>query len=302
MLRRAAAWLVYPLLIGGGMTLGYVLVVRGVSPAIVVGALGAGAMVIVALLERVLPYVRDWNRTRGDVVPDLLHTVVSSIGAIQLATLGVLVAFAGVAPWIAGQTGLALWPAHWPLLAQLPLALVVGELGQYWAHRLLHERAFLWRWHAVHHSAERMYWLNGGRNHPFDAVWQAVGLYTPLALVGASADVLTLVALFPAIHTPLQHSNVAAQPGLLSYLFSTNELHRLHHAPGVVGNSNYGGNVMLWDHVFRTFHRPPEPCTTVGLADMPDFPRSYLAHLASPFRWRWGTESTPSTFRNDQAL
>ena len=64
MLRRAAAWLGDPLLIGGGMTLGYELVVRGVAPAIVVGALGASAMVIVALLERVLPYVADWNRTR----------------------------------------------------------------------------------------------------------------------------------------------------------------------------------------------------------------------------------------------
>lgn len=282
-LRRLGPWLVYPVVVGGGIAIGIVAIARGAAPAIVVGGLGAAAMVVVAVLERVLPFVPDWNRSRDDVVPDALHTLVSSIGVTRLVDLALLAALAGVAPWLAGAAGVATWPAAWPLVAQLALALVVGELGQYWAHRLLHERPRLWRVHELHHSAERMYWLNGGKNHPLDVAWQVTWLYAPLVVLGAGADVLALVALVPAIHTPLQHSNVAARCGPLSYVFSTCELHRWHHAPGAVGNANYGGNLALWDLVFRSFHRPPRESTTVGLAGAPAYPRRYLAHLLSPW-------------------
>ena len=54
------------------------------------------------------------------------------------------------------------------LLAQLPLALVVAELVEYSFHRLMHEVPWLWRFHATHHSAPRLYWLNAARFHPID--------------------------------------------------------------------------------------------------------------------------------------
>ncbi len=52
--------------------------------------------------------------------------------------------------------------------------MIVSEFGSYWAHRLMHERPLLWRLHAVHHSAERLYWLNAGRFHPLDTAMQYV--------------------------------------------------------------------------------------------------------------------------------
>ena len=33
--------------------------------------------------------------------------------------------------------------------------MMVGETAYYWAHRLSHQIPFLWRFHAVHHSAEQ---------------------------------------------------------------------------------------------------------------------------------------------------
>ena len=62
------------------------------------------------------------------------------------------------------------------MLAELPvslravLALVVGEVGYYWGHRLSHEIPFLWRFHAVHHSAGQMDFLVSSRGHPVDLV------------------------------------------------------------------------------------------------------------------------------------
>src|SRR5271165_2370544 len=45
-----------------------------------------------------------------------------------------------------------------PLAARLALALVVGEIGCYWAHRWMHEVPFLWRFHSLHHNAENIDW------------------------------------------------------------------------------------------------------------------------------------------------
>ena len=60
------------------------------------------------------------------------------------------------------------WVSNCPLWAQVVIALVVGDLGIYSIHRLAHTVPWLWRLHAVHHSAEEMDWLVAVRNHPFD--------------------------------------------------------------------------------------------------------------------------------------
>ena len=46
-----------------------------------------------------------------------------------------------------------------PVWLRLTAALVVNEIGGYWGHRWSHEIPFLWRFHAIHHSAEEIDWL-----------------------------------------------------------------------------------------------------------------------------------------------
>lgn len=73
---------------------------------------------------------------------------------------------------LSAPLGLVAWSAHQllaagfydtlggiPIWARAALALVVGEVGYYWGHRLSHEFPFLWRFHAVHHSAQEMDFL-----------------------------------------------------------------------------------------------------------------------------------------------
>ena len=299
--RTLLAWSIYPVIVIGGVAAGIIAMDAGMPPPLVIGGLGGAAMLVVAVLERLTPYVAAWNRSHGDVRADALHMLVSGIGATELVTVVTLGALAGVVPWLAEHTGWsswsALWPDTWPLVGQLALALVAGELGIYGAHRLLHQRPLLWRLHAVHHSAERLYWLNASRSHPLDVVVKHGGFMVIVALLGAPETVIAAAALFTAVHAPLQHSNVAVRAGPFNLLLATAELHRWHHAPGSAANVNYGGNLILWDLVFRTYHRPPGvSCTEVGLGESGgpagdasraagDFPRNYLGHLASPWRW-----------------
>lgn len=296
--RNILSWLVFPALVGA---LAYV--PMRVSGADIAGALGLAAQAgeplvyfavvatgftLLALLEHVLPYERSWNRAHGDVRTDVTHLLVTGIGTNELVKATLAGTAVAAAAWLSAQVGGSLWPAHWPLVVQLGLALLTAELGHYWFHRLSHEWPLLWRLHATHHSAPRLYWLNATRFHPLDLFF-LISLQTlPLIALGAPARVLFLYAAFTSVYGQIQHCNIDLRTGPFNWLFSTPELHRWHHSTDPrEGNANYGAVLNVWDHLFGTFFWPRGRrfAGPVGIAAMPDFPRGYLSQLASPFRW-----------------
>ncbi len=77
-----------------------------------------------------------------------------------------------------------------PVLVQVPAILLVADLTQYWVHRTFHVIPFLWRFHAIHHSAEAMDWLAGSRLHLVDAVVTRAVTYVPIYVLGFSETAL----------------------------------------------------------------------------------------------------------------
>ena len=168
------------------------------------------------------------------------------------------------------------------------LALVVAELPKYWLHRLEHEWEPLWRIHATHHSAERLYWLNAGRFHPIDIGLDYVLGIGTLVLLGCGDAVIALFLLVSGVHGVFQHANLPLRCGPLNWFFSMAELHRWHHVPDTArANHNYGQNLIVWDVVFGTRYLPARelPTEAIGIEDWPDFPKGFWANLAAPFRW-----------------
>jgi sterol desaturase/sphingolipid hydroxylase (fatty acid hydroxylase superfamily) len=278
---------IFPLVLGGAVAWSIARLRAGVEPsaAIAVPTLCAALLVLVA--ERIRPRFRSWQRSHGGVSADLAHLVSVTLTA-GLAQVGVLALALPLSARLTEAAGSALWPVGWPWLAQLPLALVVAELPKYWAHRLEHTTDLLWRIHATHHSAPRLYWLNAARFHPLDIGLDAVVGLTPLVLLGAGPELLALFALVSAVHGYFQHANLELRLGPLNYFFSMAELHRWHHSKRLdEANHNYGQNLIVWDLVFGTFFWPErEPPEEIGLPDLPGFPTRFWAQLASPFRWR----------------
>ena len=81
-----------------------------------------------------------------------------------------------------------------------------------------------------------------------------------------------------------EHGNLILGP--LDYIFSSPKNHRYHHSRIIEeGNSNYGGDVIFWDILFGTFHLPKgkEPSDDIGLADMPNYPQSFVGLMFAPF-------------------
>jgi len=279
---RAVAIGAFPLVLGGALALALGALERGWDPE---------QIVAVALLERLYPHHRSWLHSRGDLRVDLAHVVSVTLTSNAAAAVAALagVALVGQIAQPTGTRHAGVWPTQWPLLAQLPLALVVAELPKYWHHRLQHETDLLWRFHATHHSCPRLYFLNATRFHPVDiAIDGFLGVFALLAL-GAGEQVYLLFAIVSAVHGYFQHANLRVSVGPLNYVFSMAELHRWHHSPLVrESKHNYGQNVIFWDLVFGTFFWPRdrEPPEDVGIPELPAFPMTFWRQLASPLRWR----------------
>ncbi len=278
----------FPLVFGGAMGLGVYGVGQGWNPVATAMGLTGAVVLLLLVLERVHPYQEDWLLSHGDVRTDLIHNLVN-FWIPELYTVLFVGGFTLAGTALSNALGMKLWPSDWPLLAQLLLALLIGELGTYWIHRLMHENPFLWRFHAAHHSAPRLYWFNAARFHPLDLFAQQFLAVTPLVLLGADMRIIALHTLFTAIHGMFQHCNVDIRLGPLNWFFSMAELHRWHHSKHLEeANTNYGANVIFWDIVFQTRFLPQDrnPPTEIGIADLPSFPGGYWAQILSPFRWK----------------
>lgn len=270
--------------------------VFGLATDAVDGLLYVSAILVgwttVALFERLAPFRRDWNRAHGDVATDLAY-VAASAGGHSLLQVPLRLAGVGLAALLAGPDGTGPWPSAWPMPAQLGLALLVAELGHYLFHRLSHEWAPVWRLHATHHSAPRLYWLNATRFHPFDLLALIACQVLPLLALGIGARALFAYTIFTSVYGQLQHANVDLDSGPLRFVFSTPELHRWHHSDQPSeGNTNYGAVLIAWDLLLGTFLDPRRRFDgRVGLDDLPGFPSGLVGQLLSP--WRWGSARAP---------
>jgi sterol desaturase/sphingolipid hydroxylase (fatty acid hydroxylase superfamily) len=229
--------------------------------------------------EHVVPVDVEWNRDQGDQSRDLMHTVVNeALAAACLISLPLLGAAFTVADC---------WPDGLPFLVQALGAILVFDLGVTLAHLASHKVGVLWRFHAVHHSVRRLYGLNGLMKHPFHQLIETAAGFTPLLFFGIAESVAAGLAACTALQLLLQHSNVDYRVGSLERWLALNRGHRLHHLrwPGE-GDVNFGLFTLLWDRLFGTYDAPGRVVTSdhLGIAAQSDYPMSYLAQLAQPFR------------------
>lgn len=258
-------------------------VAHGVGAVVASAAAHVVVATIVLALERARPCVKAWSVPQGDLKVDLAHLVVGSVlgGAAWR-----VVAAALLAVLIGGGRGP--WPGAWPVALQIALGVVVVELGQYAMHRAMHRVAWLWPFHAVHHSVRRLHLPSAFRNHPVDVVLTFVVPLAPLLALGASEDVIVLTTCAIGVHSLVQHANVDFAHGAADAFFATARAHRRHHARDVEESaSNYGGTVLVWDAVFGTRRRgataTAEP-GEVGLGVPSLVPATYAGQLLVPFR------------------
>lgn len=233
-------------------------------------------------LERLIPFQAQPINRRG-ILTDLLHFFVSGAlvkFGLSLVIMATLAAAGAVIP-----SGLSGAVGALPLLVAVPLAIVLSDLGFYLSHRLLHTVPFLWRFHAIHHSSERLDWLAAYRVHPVDMLLVKTCSLVPLFALGFSELAILIAVLIYHWHSILLHSNVHAPFGPLKWIIASPAFHHWHHAHHDEAiDKNFAGQLSFWDVVFGTAHMPGYKPQAYGIdAPVPD---GYLDQLAQPFRVR----------------
>ena len=151
--------------------------------------------------------------------------------------------------------------------------------------------SFLWRFHAVHHSAEHLDWLAAHREHPIDTIYTLSLINLPIFLLGFPGSTLAGLIAFRGLWAIYIHSNVRLPLGPLRMLVGAPELHHWHHDKSRDAG-NYANISPLMDLLFGTYRCPDHEPTAFGVAE--PFPKSYWEQLLYPF-WKWKQPKTRET-------
>jgi sterol desaturase/sphingolipid hydroxylase (fatty acid hydroxylase superfamily) len=184
------------------------------------------------------------------------------------------------------------WMASLPMYVRFGLAIVVGEVGAYWGHRWSHEIPFLWRFHAVHHSAEAMDWLVNTRAHPLDLGFTRICGLVLIYLVGLAQpnDATDIVPILYAIGGKVWsffiHANLNWRLGFVERLISTPAFHHWHHNNDdrEAIDKNYAAILPIMDILFGTFYLPKTRFPQKYGIETP-IGTSFTRQLLQPLRW-----------------
>lgn len=288
-IKKALQVMIYPIFMAATLPIGFKLIENGYSSrtflATIIMFLIMG--MIWAPLERLIPFSRKWLGDSDTATDFMLFTGSKYWGdfinqPIKLATITLVV------QKISPEIGQGLWPSQLHPYLQVFLLLSINDFFRYWYHRWMHENEFMWRWHAVHHSSERLYWFNGTRSHPIEGLVQSIIWGIPLAFVQAPVEIVFVTNLLGRVIGRFQHTNMDLKLGIFDYIFSTPKNHRYHHSRiAKIGHTNYGGDVIFWDLLFGTFYLPKgqEPSDEIGIEEMPHYPKNFLGIMMAPFTY-----------------
>ena len=146
----------------------------------------------------------------------------------------------------------------------------------------------LWKFHAIHHSAETMDWLSANRIHPMnDIISKGIKGLICFGLLGFSPIAVELYTPVLTAYIAFTHANVSCNYGPLRYVISSPAFHRWHHEMDKTAwGKNYAGLFPIFDILFGTFHFPKAEPKEFGLYEE-HVPNNFLAQMVYPFRtWR----------------
>lgn len=242
-----------------------------------------GSTIIFAGIEKVFPLYKGQMLFRREWQTDMVHFAVNHF-IVGLALLTVNFAIHRLFGWMANDTVRG-FVQGLPFLPQLLLCILAADMVQYWTHRSYHEIPFLWRFHAVHHSAKTMDWLAGSRQHMLELIVTRVGVLGALYVLGFGKEVMDAYIIIVGFQAVFNHANVHLPWGPLKYLIVTPDFHHWHHSSDDVAiDRNYAAHYAFLDHLFGTAIKGqtgfPEKYGVQG-DYMPD---GFVKQLAFPFR------------------
>jgi len=234
-------------------------------------------------LERLFARLPEQPVLRRGWRTDLAYFFVSSL-LVQVTTLLTMKPAMVFFQW-AAHPELQAWIARQPFVLQFTGILLLTDLTQYWVHRAFHVVPMLWRFHAIHHSAETMDWLAGSRLHLVDVAVTRGLTYVPVYILGFAETPLFAYVALVSIQATFIHANVRFEFGPLRWLLATPQFHHWHHgAEREAIDKNFAVHLPVLDWLFGTFFLPKGRWpASYGLVDGNPLPLGYMRQFTHPF-------------------
>ncbi len=147
-------------------------------------------------------------------------------------------------------TPLRLDPGDWWVWVLLFFA---DDLAYYWFHRVSHESRVFWASHVVHHSSQHYNLSTAVRQTWVPMTY--LPFWLPLPLLGFEPWMILLAQSWSLIYQfGLHTERIGKLPRPLEAILNTPSHHRVHHgANEQYLDRNYGGILVIWDRIFRSF-------------------------------------------------
>lgn len=233
-------------------------------------------------IERVFKKV-DQPILRYEWREDLLYFFVSTVFVQVLSYLSLAPSLAILATtqWASGVRSAI---ASQPVILQFLEIMFLTDLVQYWFHRCFHQFPWLWRFHAVHHSAQRMDWMAGSRMHLFEVILLRAFTTLPMYVMGFGETALYAYIFFVYLLSVFIHSNLRIRFGFLSYIIATPKFHHWHHGiEREAIDKNFAIHFPVLDMIFGTFHLPEDRWPEgYGIGGHP-VPKGFIRQFFYPF-------------------
>jgi len=189
------------------------------------------------------PRVREMLASYSTVPP-----LVISTGLATAIWLGIYTFIAALTPFSIATS----W-------ATAMICLVLADFLYYWDHRFGHEVNGLWSlYHSVHHSSPVFDQSTAFRISFVDQFVVPV-FYIPLVVAGFDPLLVASCQLVVVAYQSWIHTEMVGKLGWMDLVINTPSMHRVHHAAQpAYRDKNYGGILMIWDHLFGTYQAEVE--------------------------------------------
>jgi sterol desaturase/sphingolipid hydroxylase (fatty acid hydroxylase superfamily) len=179
------------------------------------------------------------------------------------------------------------WVGALPFIVQFVAIMFLTDVVQYWVHRAFHRVPWLWRFHAVHHSARSMDWMAGARMHFLEILVLRATTVIPMFVLGFSANAMNTYIFVVYLYSTFVHANLNWRFGWLEKFLVTPRFHHWHH--GIEKEAvdvNFAIHFPLLDRLFGTYHLPKDKWPEgYGIGGHP-VPLGYLQQFKYPFQRR----------------
>lgn len=235
-------------------------------------------------LEKLFGRLTDQPLFRTEWREDLFYFLVSSV-LVQSLTYLSLAPSMTILHYTGDWAAFRALVAAQPFWLQLLEVMLLTDLMQYWFHRAFHRIPFLWGFHAVHHSAQKMDWLAGSRMHLFEIIGLRSMTIIPMYVLGFEQGVLHAYILLVYLNATFVHANVRFNVEWLKPIIVTPRFHHWHH--GIEKEAidvNFAIHFPWLDKLFGTYYMPANQWPSgYGIGGHP-VPTGYWKQFVYPFR------------------